>query len=221
MFSKSMALRIISAVVMMVILAGCSSPTPTPAATSVPQPTANLQPTLIAAQTQAVQTFVANLTQNAPTATKIVPTNTPMPTATQAPSATPAKPANTVAPTAKPQASGPTATAPIFCSISSVLVNGGSDAVSASDSLKFTWVVVNTGPTTWTASDFYLAYWSGVRFPNQVKVSLPFDVGTGSNMTIPTNPMTAPSSSGTYRAVWAIIKGFQPYCLLPVTVVVK
>jgi hypothetical protein len=219
MLSKPMALRIVSAILLIVLLAGCSSTTPTPAPTTPPQPTVDLKPTLNSVQTQAVQTFVVDMTKNAPTATKVVPTNTPQPTATQAPTATPVK-SNPTA-TEKPQASGPTATLPIFCTISNVLVNGGSDAISAGSTLKLIFVLVNTGSTDWTKSDFSLTYWSGTRFTNQLKIPVPETTGKGSNITIPTNEMTAPSNAGTYHAVWAIVKGFTPYCLMPVTVTVK
>ncbi len=221
MYSKPLALRLCLAVILIAVLASCSSPTPEPTAapTSVPQPTVNLQPTLGAAQTQAVQTFVANLTQSAPTATKVPPTNTVAPT--QAPTATSNQPAATSTATQKPVPSGPTATLPIFCTISSILVNGGSDPVSAGSSLKFTFVLVNTGSTLWTTSDFYLTYWSGARFSGQQKILIPENTGKGSNITMAVAGMTAPSNAGTFRAVWAIVKGFTPYCLMPVTVVVK
>lgn len=220
MHSKALALRILSAVVTIVLLASCSSPTPIPtiAPTSVPQPTANLLPTFNAVQTQAVQTFVANLTQNAPTTTRIPPTNTPAPT--QAATNTPVKPVSTATATQQPQPAGPIATIPVFCSIAS-LKPDGSTTFSPGDSFNATWVVVNAGSQKWTAADFSLTYWSGIRFTGQQKMSLPFDVDPGSDITLATGSMTAPSSAGTYRAVWAIIKGFQPYCLMPLTVVVK
>jgi hypothetical protein len=178
-----------------------------------------LQPTLNAIQTQSVQTFTANLTQSAPTATR-VPTNTPAATATQAPTSTPLKPAGTATATQKPQPVGPTATTAIFCSIRSS-APGEDSPVSPGASFNARWVAVNTGSQTWAQNQFEIMYWSGTRFAGQQKKSLPFDVGTGSDITIVTGAMNAPSNPGTYRAVWAVVKGFTPYCLMPVTVVVK
>jgi hypothetical protein len=220
MYPKSFALRFLSAIGLIVILASCSSPTatPTPAPTNVPQPTVNLQPTINAAQTMAVQTFAADLTKNAPTATRIVPTNTLVPTL--AATITPAKPASTATATQKPQPVGPTATTAVFCSVISVTPTEAT-TLTPGESFNAVFVVVNTGATTWTASEFGVAYWSGTRFVGQQRVNVPFDTDQGSNITIATGSMTAPSGAGTYRSVWAITKGAQPYCLIPVTVVVK
>ncbi len=215
---RPLTLRILAALVLIAILTGCQSPTPAP--TSAPQPTANLQATINAVQTQSVQTFTANLTQNAPTATRVLPTNTPAATATQAPTSTPPKPAGTATATQKPQPVGPTATTAIFCSVRSSSPNANSP-VSPSATFTITWVVVNTGSQTWDQSQFAVQYWSGTRFTSQQKVSLPFEVVSGSDITIVTSEMTAPGNPGTYNAVWGVVKGFTPYCLMGVSVVVK
>ena len=82
-------------------------------------------------------------------------------------------------------------------------------------------MVVNTGATTWVGSKFALTYWSGYRFINQSKSELEFDVTQNDDVTLESVRLTAPSSAGTYRAVWAVVNGFTPYCLMGLTVVVK
>ncbi len=204
------------------VLAGCSSPTPTPTAapTLPPQPTVNVQPTLVAVQTQAVQTYVANQTQNAPTATRVVPTNTLAPTATQAITATAqgtaVKATATVTQTPKP--AGPTATPAIHRTVKSVSPTAN-NTVAPGASFTVTWTIANTGSTTWTTA-YALSYLSGARFENQSAQKLPFSVAPNDDITLAVN-LKASTTTGTYNAVWSVLNGFQPVCLMGLTVVVK
>ena len=65
MNSKNLALKIIGGVLLIAVLAGCSSPAPTPTLA----PTVDTQSTLNAVKTQSVSTAVADLTKNAPAGT--------------------------------------------------------------------------------------------------------------------------------------------------------
>ena len=84
---KQMVWRLLTVLVLAGLLVGCSSPTATAAPTAAPTtaptaapttvPTAaatvDLQPTFNAIKTQAAVTIIANLTQNAPSATPVAP----------------------------------------------------------------------------------------------------------------------------------------------------
>ena len=224
MISKAMGLRVLLVILIAAVLAGCSSPTatptaaPTPAATQLSQPTVNLQPTLVAVQTQAVQTYIANQTKNAPTATRVVPTQTLAPTATPAVTATAQGTAvkATASPTLKPV--GPSATPAIRCTVKSSYPTAA-NTIAPGASFNARWVIVNTGPVTWT-TQFALAYLSGARFENQKTQNLPFNVDPGADITIAMD-LKASSTPGTYNAVWSVLNGFQPVCLMGLTVVVK
>ncbi len=219
----------LAAFLLLTVLAGCSSPTPEPIVvpTLRPQPTADVLPTLNAVRTQAVQTFVLNLTQTAPSATPVPPTKAPpTATATQPAAQTSATAAQaqqsqaSATPTQKPLPAGPTATTAVYCSVKSVSPTEA-DTLTPRTTFTARWVVNNTGSQTWTAGEFALTYWSGARFEGQTKLQLPIAVGGGDNITLASSELKAPSTPGTYRAYWAVAKGFQPYCLMPLTIVVK
>lgn len=218
MFSKPIAQRILVVLALVILLTGCGSPTPAATATVPPQPTVNVQATLSVAQTQAVQTFVANLTQNAPTATRIQPTNTLAPSATPLPTNTPLPVVKvTSTATTRPQPVGPTATVASYCSVTQT---APTEPVDPGSSITVRWVAKNTGSQTWTKAAYRIVYYGGVRFDKQVNQDMPFDVAKNDNITIGLN-IVVPNKAGTYYATWAIITGFQPSCLMPLTVVVK
>jgi hypothetical protein len=226
MYARHLMEKGLLIMVILAVLTGCATPTPSPTpaptavATDIPKPTPNQQATVSAIQTQAVMTFSSNLTQNAPTATLIVPTKTTAPTATAAVTNTAQKPAASPTATLKPQPVGPTSTTAVNCQITQVSPSS-SDTLSTGAEFSARWVIVNTGVTTWTQSVFDVMYWSGSRFENQAKITMPFDVGQNSNITVVTGTMKAPSAPGTYKSVWAVVKGFQVYCLMPLTIVTK
>lgn len=208
------------------ILTGCAAPTPTstptaaPVPTDIPQPAADLPATMIAVQTQAVKTYIFNMTQNAPTVTPFVPTRTSRATAILMTTITPQK--IMASPTApldlEPE--GPTSTTAVTCQVTQASPSASESLAPGAD-FSARWVIVNTGTTTWKKSVFSIIYWSGWSFDNQAKLMMPFDVGQKSNITVATGKMKAPSSPGTYKSVWAVVDGFQVYCLMPLTIVTK
>ena len=219
-----MGLKLLLVIVMTSLLASCGSPTPTAISTTAPtqppQPTVNVQPTLSSAQTQAVQTFVANLTQNAPTATRVLPTNTVAPTAAPAISATATVKGTAVKATATltPKPAGPTAIPAVHCYVKSVYPTTA-DTIAPGANFTIRWTILNTGSDTWTTA-YTLNYSSGARFPGQKTSNLPFSVGKNADITV-TMGVTAPSSAGTYNTVWTILNGFQPVCVMGLSVIVK
>lgn len=217
-----MGLKLLIVILMAGLLAGCSSPTPTAIPTTAPtlpvQPTVNVQPTLFAAQTQAVQLYIANLTQNAPTATRVLPTNTPLPTATPAISATPQGTAVKATATLAPKPAGSTVTPAVSCVVKSVYPTTA-NTISPGTNFTVRWTILNTGSNTWT-TQYTLNYQSGARFANQKTQNLPFSVGKNADITVALD-LTAASTAGTYNAVWTILNGFQPVCVMGVSVVVK
>jgi hypothetical protein len=214
--------RLLVVILLVSLLAGCNSPTPTAiptmAPTQPPQPTVNVQPTILAAQTQAVQTYTANLTQNAPTATRALPTNTPAPTAAPTSSATPQGTAVKATATQVPKPAGPTVTPSVHCVVKSVYPTT-IDTIAPGANFTMRWTVLNTGSETWT-TQYTLSYLSGARFAGQKTQNLPFSVGKNADITV-TLGVTAPAAAGTYNTVWTILNGFQPVCVMGLSVIVK
>ena len=98
MKARQMILRAVAILAIASILGGCATATPTPTTAPTTAPTVNQQPTLNALGTQAAQTVIAGLTQNAPSPSPIPPTSVPTATPTLGPTNTPVPP--TAAPTA-------------------------------------------------------------------------------------------------------------------------
>jgi hypothetical protein len=165
-----------------------------------------------------VQTYVANQTLNAPTATRVLPTNTlaptTAPTVTATALGTPVKATATLAP--KP--AGPTLTPSVHCLVKSAYPTA-SVTISPGASFTARWTILNTGGETWGTA-YTLAYSSGARFGNQKTSNLPFSTIPNADITV-TMDLTAPSTAGTYNAVWTILNGFQPVCVMGLSVIVK
>jgi hypothetical protein len=162
-----------------------------------------------------VQTALADLTKNAPTATK---TSVP-PTATQVPTNTAVPP--TAIPTATyiPWTPAPTATSTTYnCTITeaspseTTIIKVGAD-------FDGRWVVKNTGTETWSASNVDIVYVSGTKFDRQKNIDLKADVAHDESLTVVVD-MIAPKEPNTYTAMWAIIRGTQTICTLPLKIVV-
>ncbi len=220
-------LKILAIAAIVAILSACSA---SPAAsTPTAAPTQNLQPTLDQIGTQAVQTFVANLTLTAPTITPtLAPTNTPAPTDTPAPSNTPlpptASPTRTYIPwTLTPVHSAtPTYTAtPVgyACSITSASPASTVSLKVGSD-FDGKWVVENTGTQTWFMSSVDIKYISGTKFQTKGDLfDLKSDVADGISYTVVID-MLAPSTAGSYQATWALVQGNLSICTLNVGITV-
>jgi hypothetical protein len=215
MSSKNMALRILGGVLLLAVLVGCSSPTATLA------PTVDIQPTLIAVQTQAASTVIANLTKNAPTATQIPPATA---TATQLPTATPTL-TNTAQPTASPTATyvpwtlTPTL-APLACTITDFSPKLNTNIAPNSD-FDATWVIKNTGRDKLLAADIDVRYSSGTKLQKTVNgIDLPKDIANGETYTA-TFDMHTPTDLGTYSTIWVVARGDDVICSMSLTIIVK
>lgn len=218
------AVKMAALAILIVMLAGCGGATPT-----VEAPTPDQAATLAILSTQAAQTVVANLTQNAPTVTNTVPptetqapTNTPEPTATTAPVVLPT---NTLAlPTAtlRPAATlGPTFTptveAAFACQVTSASPAAGTDMEPGQDfDMNFT--VKNVGQEDWDGGETDIRYVEGTKFHTGADVyDLGEEVETGESYTFVVD-MKAPDTTGTYYSVWQIQGPGGTYCSMRVEI---
>jgi hypothetical protein len=217
MQSHSFALRLLALTISTFILVGCASPT---AILPTAVPTIDLQPTLNAVKTQAVQTALVNLTQTAPTATPVTPTNTPLPTATSTPAftATPVPPTKAPTATLAPWTLTPTVGA-YSCSVTSVTPKS-TDKVTASSNFDTTWVIKNNGTQTWLGSETDIKYVSGTKLQKSGDLlDMTSNVAPGDSYTIAVD-MVSPADAGTYTAVWAVMMGKDTLCTLNLSVTV-
>lgn len=202
MFSKSILGKILSVIITAAILVGCSA---APTATPTPVPTVDLQPTLDAVANQAVQTMIAKLTLDAPTATPVIPTDTPAPTNT-----IPPLPTDTPAPTQTPTrvfipwTSTPTATQPVYnCTVTSVSPTT-SDTITVDQDFDGKWTVKNSGVKPWSAGNTDIKYVEGTKLHTGGDLlDLGSDVAPNGTYSIVID-MKAPSSDGTYSTTWGI-----------------
>jgi hypothetical protein len=223
MSSPKWVLRLLAVFTLVAILTGCASNTTPTAAPTVAAPTVNPQPTFNAISTQAAQTVVANLTQNAPkaTATIAATATSAAPTATLAPTNPPATlaPAATQTPTFIPWTLTPTAGA-YACSVTSVTPKA-TDSFTTSANIDGVWVVKNTGTSKWLSAETDARYVSGTKLQKSGDiVDLTTNVAPGESYTVGLD-MVTPSSTGTYTMSWALITGKVTICTLNMTVVVK
>jgi hypothetical protein len=214
------------------LLVGCSSPTATVAPTVAPTTaptvaltaaaTIDLQPTFNAIKTQSAATVVANLTQNAPTATTVPPTATqpPQPTATPAPSNTPLPSATS---TPKPILT-PWTLVPTQAAYSCIITDYSPKKTVAYPPLSnfdVQWVIKNTGKQRWLATETQLHYVDGVKMQKfGDTVNLKTDVAPNASYTMGID-MVAPASTGTYRITWQLTYGKVSICTLTMDVVIK
>lgn len=221
MLYKSNLWKIAAAVLLVAILAGCGRAQPSL------EPTVDTQPTFNAIQTQAVQTALAEMTLNAPTATPVLPTATPLPATEVPPTAAPTETAiPVVIPTMLPTNTRvPATAAPVFtatsasfnCSITESSPDYGADIRPGGD-FDGRWVVKNTGSEVWSASEVDIKYISGTKFQVNVDaMDLGGDVAKDGTYTIIVD-MLAPNSAGRYTASWAVVRGSQTLCWLPLTI---
>jgi hypothetical protein len=234
MSSKLLALRMMAVVglaaMLVVSLAGCS-PTPTvvpttpPLPTASPQPTVNPQPTYNAIQTQAAQTVIANLTQNAPTAASPVkPTNTvAAATATNTPLPTVAPTATSVPTLPKATATAvvaPAAADGYGCILMGVLPRATDNIVPGGDFDAY-WTVLNSGTEMWTPQEVTIRYVGGTNLQkNSNTVELNTVVRPGEKYTLGID-MRAPSNPGVYQSNWSMTHGKVTLCTLNLTIVVR
>lgn len=221
MYSKSILWKIAAAVLLIAILTGCGGAQPSL------EPTVNTQPTVNAIQTQAVATAVMDMTLKAPTAAPVLPTATALPP-TEAPTLAPTNTPEPVVvlPTAVPTATRiPPTQAPVYtatstaynCTVTEASPAFGADIRFGGD-FDGKWVVKNTGTETWSSGDVDIKYVSGTKFQVSVDaLDLGKDVAKGESYTIIVD-MLAPADAGRYSASWAVTRGSQTICWLPLTI---
>lgn len=221
---KLMMLKILSALALLSLMAGCATATATLApALPTSAPTVDVQPSLDAARTQAVQTALANLTQTAPTATEVPPTATSVPpTSTPVATATPAATATAVPPTLAPTPALVYATlvpslspTPLgyACYVMDVSPKPA-DSLTVGSGFTGKWTVANTGTAIWPHTQTDIEYVSGEKLQaTSGLVDLGVDVAPGGAYFITVN-MVAPKYTGIYYTTWAIKYGDLTVCNL-------
>lgn len=213
MRSQSTLFKLIPGLFLAAALMGCS--------TAAPAPTQDIQASLVAARTQAVQTVIAGLTASAPSLT---PTPRTTPTFTLTPSATPtatstASPTPTITATFIPWTATPTRAA-FACTVTSFSPALNASFLPDSD-FDAVWVIKNTGTQTWLHADIDIYYSTGTRLQKVVNgLDLKNDVASGESYTAAVD-MRAPSTVGTYSTTWVVARGSQVICSLPLTIIVK
>ena len=226
---KQMGWRLLLVLTLAGLLVGCGSPTATVAPTVAPTvvPTAaatvDLQPTFNAIKTQAAATIMANLTQNAPSATPLTPataTKPPLPTATPAPSNTPL-PRATATATAILTAWTLVPTQAAYSCIVTDYSPKTTVSYPPSSNFDVQWVIKNTGKQRWLASETNFRYVDGVKMQKFGDVvALKTDVAPNGIYTAVID-MVAPTSAGTYRITWQLTYGNVSICSMNATVVIK
>lgn len=226
---KQMVWRLLVVLTLAGLLAGCSSPTATVAPTVAPTAaataaaTVDLQPTFNAIKTQSAATIIANLTQNAPSATSVTPataTKPPLPTATPAPSSTPLPRATATATAVLI----PWTLVPTQAAYSCIVTDySPKTTVSYPPSSNFDvqWVVKNTGTQRWLASETDFRYVDGEKMQKKGDiVDLKTDVAPNESYTVGID-MVAPTATGTYRITWQLTYGKVSICSMNLSVVIK
>jgi hypothetical protein len=183
MFARKFTTGFISVILTISILAGCGKSTPTV------DPSAKI--TEIASTVQAELTSIALLTPSATATLQQTATSTSAP----------------VTPT--PTGVTPTPTKGVFATgvagdnakyLNDVTIPDYS-LIAPSTSFVKTWLIQNTGTTTWT-KDYKLIYLDGiVGSNNAVSVNLPKSVAPGETVEISVN-FISPAANGVYSSYW-------------------
>jgi hypothetical protein len=200
--------RLFAILVLVLILAGCNTPT------VVTEPTMDV-PKI---RTESAQTVVAKLTMEAalnPTATVTAPpvvfTATTEPTPTAAPATATLMPTNTSVATLKPPTSGgggvvyPTATRRAGPDQAQLLSQSPSDGADYSPSNEFdgVWTFKNVGTSTWNTNYYYDFAEKGTNLARTNRYYLKEAVKPGETITLYAD-MVAPSTAGRYVSYWQL-----------------
>jgi hypothetical protein len=204
MSAKSQGIRLFSGVILIAFLAGCAAATPT--ATPTPIPTIDPKPTFDAISTRAVETAIVEMTQNAPSATPVPPTDTPQPTPTVGPSNTP-EPTATSTQVFIPWTKTPTATLPAYsCTVTNVSPKS-SDTLKVDSDFDATWTLKNNGTSPWTSDNIDVRFKDGSKLQTGGDLyDLSSDVAPNGTLTF-TIDMKAPSGDGSYTSTWGLYMG--------------
>jgi hypothetical protein len=160
--------------------------------------------------TQAAQTMVARLTQEAP---QVSPT--PVPTETSLPTPSPLPPTATETPTQTPTSTSiptdtpmptPTETpVTVFCDwaefVDDITIEDGTTFTPGVEFVK-TWRLRNIGTCTWN-SEYELVFAAGDRMDADAAVSLPGTILPGQSVDLSVQ-MEAPEEAGDYRGEWLL-----------------
>ena len=161
------------------ILSACGG-----AATATPAPT-NTPVDIGAISTAAVQTFIAQLTAQAPTIT-------PTPLFTDTP----------LAPTATVVTPSPTVQKCEDVAFVEDVTIPDDTQMAVNQHFTKTWRVQNTGSCTWITG-FYLGYSYGEAMTTLTRIALPSAVAAGQTVDLSVN-LTVPNKTGKLTGVWAI-----------------
>lgn len=205
---KSTAVRTLL-LLSLIILAACSSATPTAAPTQ----------DLTAFRTEVAATVLAQM----PTFIALTPSATLPSTATASPtsSATPAPSLTITATTVTPVGTIATLASADHAKFVSQSVADGT-AFAPGQVFTQTWTLQNTGTTTWTAG-YRLRFFSGNAFGAPAEIALGQEVAPGQTVDIGIQ-MKAPLTPGEYRSDWVMsntqLRNFNEPVYLKIKVVV-
>lgn len=210
-------------------LSACSLQQVTPSAQPV-LPTQNIDETLNAVRTQAIQTSEAQQAAQA-TDTSVPATSILAPTATTAPSDTPLPSATAVPPTNTPTKVTTKVIYPTFTPGDTATPKPWGCVVTAgtpNDYTRFdknadwdaTWTLKNTGANSWGSTDVDYTFVSGATMHRQDAYNLSKTVNFGESITIAVD-MKAPDTSGTYKETWKLNRGAMTLCTMSVTIIVN
>ena len=227
MFRLTKIMQIVSAMLLLNLLAACSLVTNTPAAVPTQDP-AIVETSLAVAKTQAVETVIAKLTNEAPVATNTsAPTETSAPTNTLAPTSTEI-PTATMAPTFTPTAtkviivntSTPTATSTpktITCTLTESAPANGAD-FKPNAPFDAAWTIKNSGSTTWASTDVDIRYLNGQKMHEGADLrDLGADVAVNGTFKLIFD-MVAPAVTGRYTETWVLTQSGVNLCVMTVTI---
>lgn len=200
--------RLFAILALVLILAGCSTPT------VVTEPTVDI-PKI---RTESAQTVVAKVTIEAalnPTATAttapVVFTATTAPSPTAAPATATLAPTITSVPTLVPPTSGgggvvyPTATRRAGPDQANMLSQSPLDGTDFGPGVEFdgSWTFKNIGTSTWNTNYYYDFTGEGTNFAKAERYYLKDSVKPGETVTLYAD-MVAPSSAGRYVSYWQL-----------------
>lgn len=94
---------------------------------------------------------------------------------------------------------------------------------NANESFNFAVTVRNDSPTTWTRSDFDVAFIDGnymLRTPGKTLVDIPYDVAPGQNLYMELDGV-APNTPGNFPMTWGVVQNNVINCSFTFNVVVR
>jgi hypothetical protein len=213
---------LLAALLAAVLLVSCGSPTP------VIEPTVDQQSTIVAVQTQAAQTVVAQITISAPTATDVptetpvIPTETPAPTNTPEPTLEPtvAATATRVVVTLAPTITFTPTQAALQCSVAEQSPASGAQFAKDAD-FDAKWKLKNTGTKMWQRENVDLKYVSGTKMQKYADIfDLEENVNPDGHVTFIVD-MIAPNTTGRHTTTWALVDGSTTICTFSININVQ